>query len=165
MTSSRRIYALSTVAALLILGTAKPAAAQDENTVIVQGHVQAFEKLSTNGVYTDTLLFVWDDDPVQRSMTHLLHCNGNGGGSLANCLYQTAFLGCSITYSSSTVMGFKVERWTCGASAPRDAGACVRLTAQADPISTIVNAVTGQKDQVLRLDTVDVGFSSSCTDK
>lgn len=162
---------LTLLSALSIFSS--PLSAQDINSLTIKGDVAEVEIVRSNGSYLETLLHVWDYDPSSTPPQPLiLRCNGNGGGSLTNCLYPSAFLGCSRTrvdtvniYEPTMVS----EHYTCTLPARRDAGECVVLTSQVrilDSFQYTVFADGHSKTiQALSLDVTDIGYESGCTSK
>jgi hypothetical protein len=156
---------------LLVALCASPLLA-DDNTIDLKGDVFYMDVIKSNGVYLETLLWVWSDSPTQTLQSIAVRCNGNGGGSLANCLYASSFFACATStqsWSDFYEPTLTTVRTSCGVGARRDAGECVRFTAKVRPLDSFVYSVFAnghpKSVQALSLDVTDINFESVCAVK
>lgn len=154
---------------LLLLSLCAPVVA-DENEVVVKGDVAYVDILRVAGAYLETLLWVWSDAPSLPLQPVLLRCDGDGSGSLGNCLYPTAFLACPIqqqTWADFYEPALTTTRYSCGSGARKDAGECVRLTGAVRPLDGFTYSVFSgghaKSIQALSLDVTHVGYESGCS--
>lgn len=146
--------------------------ASDLNSLTIKGNVVQMDIVKSSGTYVETLLYVWDYDPSTPLQATILRCNGNGGGSLTNCLYPSAFCSTS-THTGPThdinETSLTTDRYTCNPSTSRMSGECVVLTSRTRILDQNVYEVFAdghaKSIQALSLDVVDVGYGSGCTSK
>lgn len=168
MTKVHRLFAI--LACLPLLSA--PLYGGDLAALSIEGDVAEVTIVRANGAYLETLLGVWSYDPAAPLQPLLLRCNGLAGGTLANCLYPTAFLGCTRTVITSPdpyEPTLTYEKHVCTGPARRDAGECVNLLAAPRPLDIFRYQVFADGHdriiQALSLDVLDVGYDTGCTSK
>jgi len=160
------------VCAVLVFGAflfAGCASAADLNSLAVSGNIVRLDIVKNGGVYQESLLWVRDlDAPVTPLQPVLLRCDGNGGGSLADCTSPYAFFTCALRHTTSRDIytpTLTTDSYSC-ATAPH-VGLCLDLMARVRPLDLFVYGVNvnGRDEpiQALSLDVTEVNYGSGCT--
>lgn len=167
------LIAIATAIIVAVSVGSLPLHAADINSVTIKGDVSEVEIIRSNGTYLETLLHVWDYSPTSTPFQPIiLRCNGNGGGTLTNCLYPSAFLACTKTRTDTIDIyepTLVSEHYACTLPARRDAGECVVLSAQVRLLDSFEYAIYADGHskviQAISLDVTNVGYETGCTSK